>query len=127
MRILIVDDEPDMVSMVGEWLELRGYQVDRTADSVRALEMLKAVRYDLAFLDLSMPEITGLELLDYIKKNSPETRAVMVSAYPYPLVEDLLAQAVGIDDYIAKPFRFEEIERIVSKYKDGTPTQQKGA
>lgn len=124
MRILIVDDEPDMVGMIGEWLELRGYEVDRVSEGAKALELLKSRKYDLAFLDLSMPEITGLELLDYIKNNAPATKAVMISAYPYPLVEDLFAHAIGIDDYISKPFRFEQIERIVKKYGTDVKTTQ---
>lgn len=116
MRVLVVDDEPDIAETIGEWLQLRGYEADLVSRSAQALELLAVRRYDLVFLDLSMPEITGLELLDWIKKTAPATKTVIISAYPYPLVEDLLAHAIGIDDYIAKPFSFEQIEKIVKKH-----------
>ncbi len=117
MNILIADDEEAQVELMREFLTRHGHIVHTAADGHRALELLKENPYQLAFLDLSMPEVTGFEIVDFIRKNSLKTKVVMITAYPYPLMESFLSQAEGVDEYLSKPFSFEALEKVVEKYR----------
>lgn len=115
MKILVADDEKDLVELISQWLTRHGHAVSTAYDGTHALELIKQSDFDLAFLDLSMPEMTGMEIFEHIKQHKLRTKTVMITAYP--LVEDFLLDAVGIDDFISKPFNFGEIERVIRKYQ----------
>jgi len=114
MRILIADDEKDIIEFLQDFLEKRGHFVDTALDGGIASDLIKENSYDLVFLDHNMPELTGLELAKLVKKNNPKTKTVMVTGYPS--MKDFFAKSVGIDEYISKPCRLEEIKNIVDKY-----------
>ena len=115
MKILIADDESGIVDLIGQALVRRGHEVQTAYDGAKALELVKTQAYDLAFLDMTMPEVTGMEIVDYIKQNGIQTKTVIITGYVF--VEGDFAKASGADDYLSKPFGFEEIEAIVKKYK----------
>ena len=117
MNILIADDEEAQVELMREFLTRRGHVIHTAADGRLALELLKENSYQLAFLDLSMPEVTGFEIVDFIRKNALKMKVVMITAYPYPLMESFLSQAAGVDEYLSKPFSFEDLDKIVEKYR----------
>ena len=70
MRILIADDEKEVVEIMRNFLTKKGFSVDIAFDGKKALESIKANHYDLVFLDESMPELTGLEVVEDIRKNN---------------------------------------------------------
>ncbi len=117
MNILIADDEEAQVELMREFLTRRGHTVHTASDGRRALELLKENSYRLAFLDLSMPEVTGFEIVDFIRKSSLNVKVVMITAYPYPLMGEFVSQAEGVDEFLSKPFSFEDLEKIVKKYQ----------
>ena len=114
MRILIADDEEEFIDFMKERLTGQGYHVDAAADGERALELLKANKYDLAFFDHSMPGLSGLELAKYVKENNVGLKVVMVTGYEE--MSDTFAKAVGVDEYITKPIRIKDLEDIIKKY-----------
>ena len=116
MNILIADDEEAQVGLMREFLTRLGHTVHTAVDGRGALELLKTNTYELAFLDMSMPEVTGLELADTIRKNAFPTKVVMITAYPAHFMDSLLSQPGGVDEYLPKPFGFEDLEKIVQKY-----------
>ena len=117
MNILIADDEKEAVELIKEWIVRKGYNADVAFDGKQALELIKLNKYDLVFVDHNMPEVTGLELIKYIKQNSPDTKTVMITGYPH--IADFAAKELGADEYLTKSFKMREIDNIIDKYKSG--------
>lgn len=115
MKILIADDEKESADLIKKFLTRKNYDTDVAYDGERALELIKLNKYDLVFLDHNMPEVTGLELIEYIKKNTPDTKAVMITGYP--CMVSFAAKELGADEYLTKPLKLKDIEDIVDKYK----------
>ncbi|MDE0927914.1 MAG: response regulator transcription factor [Acidimicrobiales bacterium] len=111
MRILVVDDEVDLVEAVARGLRRQGYAVDVAFGGEEALEKASYTPYDLVCLDLTMPDIDGLEVCVALRENPPEDlvpRILMLTARD--TIEDRIAGLdVGADDYLVKPFAFEEL------------------
>jgi DNA-binding NtrC family response regulator len=104
-NLLIVDDEPDMLTLLRRSLEPElGCLVDTAVSGEAALEMIRTTEYDLVLADIKMPGISGLELLDRIKKDySEEVTVIMMTAYGHI---DMAVEAMkrGAYDFITKPF-----------------------
>lgn len=114
MKILIADDERDFVGFLKERLTMKGHAVDKAYDGDEAIEMLKNGGYDMLFVDHNMPEKTGLEITKYVREKNILITVVMVTGYEQ--MADFFAREIGVDEYIAKPVRIEEIEAIIDKY-----------
>ena len=115
MKILIADDEKDIVDLIKERVAKKGYNADLAFDGEKALEFIKLNKYDLVFVDHNMPELTGLELIKYIRENNLNTKIVMITGYP--AIEGSVVKYLGADEYLTKPFKLKEIEDIIDKYK----------
>ena len=118
MRILIADDEKEVVEIMRNFLTKKGFSVDIAFDGKKALESIKANHYDLVFLDESMPELTGLEVVEDIRKNNLSHKIIMITGYPE--IKEEFARVVGVDDYIEKPIDLKTIEKVINKYKGGS-------
>jgi YesN/AraC family two-component response regulator len=115
MRILIVDDETGFVDVLKERLRFKDVLIDLAYDGKLALELIKSNRYDVVFLDQDMPEITGLELVKYIKENGINSKTVMITGYPG--ISGSFAGMVGTDEYLTKPVALKDVEGIIEKYR----------
>src|SRR6266702_1712190 len=111
-RILIVDDELSMRDFLAILLEREGYQTERAASAEAALNMLDSAGYDLIISDVSMPGLDGLALLQKVKMISPEIAVLLVTAFT-TAEQAVEAMKLGAYDYIAKPFKVEEIKVLV--------------
>lgn len=113
-RILVVDDELSMREFLEIMLTKEGYQVRTAADGRKALVLAEKELFDLAILDIRMPKMDGIETLVGLKEISPETVALMITAYAST---DTAIQAMkqGAYDYITKPFKIEEIKMTIQK------------
>ena len=110
MKILIVDDEKDIVDLVAYNLEKEGYEILKALDGERALQLVRTKTPDLVVLDLMLPGIQGLEVCKRIRK-VPETAAIpiiMLTAKGEE-IDKVLGLEVGADDYITKPFSVKEL------------------
>lgn len=116
MKILVADDEEGLTEVLSGVLTRKGHHVDVANDGQKAFELLQKNRYDLAFLDFTMPEKTGMELMEIIRAQGVGTKTVLVTAYS--LVEEAFIKEAGMDEYVSKPFRIYDIEKILEKYKD---------
>ena len=112
MRIFVVEDEQFLCDAVAEDLELEKYTVDRCYDGAEAYERLYAETYDLVILDLNLPGMDGLELLQKIRAERPELRVLILSARAQ-LSDKVAGLDLGADDYLTKPFALEELEARV--------------
>lgn len=109
MRLLIVEDEEDLANAIKKGLQKEGFAVDVAFDGLEGDQLTEIHSYDLALLDLNLPEINGLELLQHIRKRSPQTRVLILTAHTE--IEDRIhGLNMGADDYLGKPFYFGELK-----------------
>ncbi len=123
MKILIVDDEPNVVELVRYNLSLHGFATDMAHDGRAALQKIKENTYDLIILDQMIPLISGIELLKTIRQHK-EWAALPVLMLTAKTEEADVVQALnfGADDYITKPFRVHEmIARVQSILRRSAP------
>jgi CheY-like chemotaxis protein len=114
VNILVVDDDPEIVSMLTTRLGARGYHVTTAGDGHRALELAKRERPALILLDVMMPGKSGWEVARALKQD-PVTQAikiVMVTAIGEQ-VNEITSPLYGADAHIDKPFEFEKLERVI--------------
>jgi DNA-binding NtrC family response regulator len=111
-KIIIVEDEESILTMLSEFLRNNGYVVDPFIESKKALFALKSNEYQVLITDLSMPHIDGLQLINYIQKEYLNTLGIVMTGYG-SLETAISAMRWGAFDYILKPFKFEEVLTIV--------------
>jgi CheY-like chemotaxis protein len=111
-RILVVDDEPQIRSMLREWLTRAGYDVSEASDGKEAIETLRKDLFDLVIADILMPEKDGLEVIMYLQRERPLTKCVAISA-PSNRVFLQSAQLLGATRVVEKPFTPADIEAAV--------------
>ncbi|GIF67539.1 DNA-binding response regulator [Asanoa ishikariensis] len=107
MRVLVVDDDPQIVRTLQVNLRIRGYAVDSAADGAGALRAALRVRPDLVVLDLGLPDMDGLEVLRGLRAWSPVPVVVLTGRAGN--AEKVVALDTGADDYLTKPFHVEEL------------------
>jgi CheY-like chemotaxis protein len=120
-KILVVDDEPDIVRVVVKIMESRGHVVSTAADGPTAIEVARAEHPDVVILDLNLPHMDGFEVCKRLKQDDA-TRGipiVMMTA-AYVRVEDAeRGTLLGADEYVTKPFLREvlihNVERLISE------------
>ncbi|WP_419743311.1 response regulator transcription factor [Paraclostridium dentum] len=109
MRILIVEDEIDLLEAIAEGLRIDGYAVDTSDDGLEGLELSIANDYDLIILDLNLPNIDGLDILKNIRSKDKLTKILILTARSS--IEDRVKGLdLGANDYLIKPFHFDELE-----------------
>ncbi len=114
-RLLIVDDEPDMLKLLSMVIgEKTDYEAVTTNNPVEALEMAKKGGFDLVITDLKMPGLDGIELLEAIKDINEDIPVIFITAYG-TLESAVEAMQKGGFDFITKPFRKEQILFTIEK------------
>ncbi len=110
--IMIVDDEPDILIVLGEFLSKEGFKVLTAKDGRQAIEKLKGNKVDLVLLDMAMPNLNGIETLRELKKLKPDVSVIMITAYrdAEKVVE---AFRLGAYDCIFKPFDLKYLRQAV--------------
>lgn len=113
-KILVVDDESPIVSVLIDSLGILGYQAKGAANGQEGLKLLATEKFDLVISDIKMPVTNGIDFLHEIKSKYPNLPVVIITGYPlaYPPKK---ASAEGADGYIAKPFRINQIEKILKR------------
>ena len=108
MRILVVEDEPDLNDVIVKKLESEHYAVDWCMNGDEALDYINCAEYDAVILDIMLPGINGLEVLRKIRFQSNKTPVLLLTARDS--IEDRVAGLdKGADDYLVKPFAFDEL------------------
>ena len=116
-HILVVDDEPAMRAGIARVLAAEGYQVLTAASGDEALGMMASRPVNLAILDMKMPGMDGVELLQAIGRDHPQTRVIMVTGYPD--VEAAVACIkLGALDYLVKPLSTGDFEALLEKTRN---------
>ena len=106
-RILVVDDEPNIVDLATMYLEREGYRVDSAFDGAQALERIKELEPSLVVLDLMLPEVDGFEVCRQTRLHS-DVPIIMLTARDDD-VDKIVGLELGADDYLTKPFNPREL------------------
>jgi DNA-binding NtrC family response regulator len=112
--LLIVDDDADYRSMLVRRFKRRGYQVHEACDGVDALELAARRQFDVAIVDMTMPRISGLEVLEKFKASQPECEVIMHTGEA-TVDTAVKAMKMGAYDYLTKPCTMAECETLVEK------------
>lgn len=112
---LIVDDEPDMCWLLEHLLKRETYSVKKASSGLEAITLMETHKFRLAFVDLKLDDMEGLELARRLKRAAPSLKVIMVSGFCYkddPTVQKALADGL-ICDFIPKPFLHSDIVRSI--------------
>lgn len=109
MKLLMIEDEEDILHAVSRGLRKCGYAVDTAQDGADGLELCLINQYDLIILDLNLPHMDGMEVLQKIREQNQETKVLILSAR-YSVEDKVLGLDEGANDYLVKPFHFAELE-----------------
>src|SRR5512142_1980310 len=112
--ILLVDDEQNILKTVKICLDAAGFEVFTFADPLQALDALRSRSYDLAFVDLKMQPIDGMQLLREAKQLNPEMTVTIMTAHG-SIDSAVEAIKLGAYDYLQKPFEFSELQQAAEK------------
>ena len=120
MRILVVEDEKKVASFISRGLEAASYSVDVEHDGAAALKRLLIPEYDLVILDVMLPKLDGLSLMKEIRQRQIDIPVLMLTAR-VTVADKVMGLDLGADDYLTKPFAFEELlARVRALLRRGT-------
>lgn len=112
MKLLIIEDEKELCRTIADGLRLNGYETDTCCDGSEGLELCTVESYDLIILDLNLPSMDGMEVLEHFRKENTETPVLILSARGQ-ISDKVAGLDAGANDYLTKPFHFEELEARV--------------
>jgi two-component system response regulator HydG len=114
MNIMIVDDEKIVRESLFHWFAKLGHTVEKASSGFEALERLEKNPFDLLFVDIRMPEMDGIELLEKVKTGYPETLVIIITAYG-SIETAVKAMQLGASDYLLKPFKPDYLSLVMEK------------
>ena len=127
-KILIVEDEPNMVAGLRDNFEYEGHQVITAGDGVAGLERAIAESPDLVILDVMMPRMSGLDVCKQLKSKRPSIPIIMLTARGQE-VDKVVGLELGADDYVTKPFSIREllarVKAVLRRAKTAPKTEEK--
>ena len=124
VRILVVEDDEKIASFIVKGLKQNGYAVDHSSDGERAFALARTVAYDAAVVDLMLPKLDGLTLIEHLRADNIRTPMLILSAKAS--VDDRVkGLQAGGDDYLTKPFAFSELlARVQALIRRATQTSE---
>ncbi len=106
-KVLVIDDEQNILDLVRAYLEPEGYEVHTAQDGIAGLELVRTVKPDLIVLDIMLPGMDGIELLTHLRRES-DVYVIMLTAKTEE-TDKIVGLTVGADDYVTKPFSPREL------------------
>lgn len=108
MKLLIIEDEPELMNVMEQSLREEHYLIEKASDYYTALDKITAYQYDCILLDIMLPGGSGLDLLDELKKSGGTRNVIIISAKD-SLDDKIKGLNLGADDYLTKPFHIAEL------------------
>jgi DNA-binding response OmpR family regulator len=119
MNVLVVEDEPEMASMLIRGLQEELLDVQLARNGTSALQLSEENSFDLILLDVMLPDLSGFDVVDRLRKRSQDTPVLMLTARD-ALPDLVRGLDLGADDYLTKPFSFAELlARIRARFSSG--------
>jgi DNA-binding response OmpR family regulator len=109
MRVLIIEDNPDIAANLGDYLEDHGHTVDFAGDGVTGLHLAVVNDFDCIVLDLALPGMDGLEVCRKLRSEAGKDTPVLMLTARDRLEDKLAGFEIGADDYLVKPFELQEV------------------
>jgi DNA-binding response OmpR family regulator len=111
-RILVVEDDEEMRSLLKDFIEAEGFEIDSVSNGSEAFRILVRELFDLVITDIRMPGLTGLDILPGIKKLQPEAPIIVITAFGS---EEVHRRAIerGATAYLEKPLHFHELKTMI--------------
>jgi DNA-binding NtrC family response regulator len=116
-RILVIDDEECIRRTISLTLEHASYVVDTAENEKQAIEKAEANFYNLALIDIRLPDLEGTELLTTLKETTPKMVKIILTGYP-TLENAIKATNNGVDAYLIKPVNADELLKLIKKHLD---------
>ena len=110
MRVLIIEDNPDIAANLGDYLEDHGHTVDFAGDGITGLHLAVVNEFDSIVLDLALPGMDGLEVCRKLRQEAGKDTPVLMLTARDRLEDKLAGFDTGADDYLVKPFELQEVE-----------------
>lgn len=122
-RVLVIDDEPIVCKSLKLTLGRSGFAVEAFEDPTLALNRFDETRFDIVVTDVVMGDVDGIQVLNYVKKKTPDVKVIIMTAFAYMhLARDAMER--GAFDFIAKPFKAEDIREIVIRAATEVPAHE---
>ena len=112
-RIVVLDDVMDAGILIKKILEKKGHEVFPFTEEEEAINFIEKNQVDLVILDIKLKKMTGVEVLEEIKKKSPDIKAIMLTGYP-TIDTARQAMSLGAEEYCVKPIEKQELEEKVA-------------
>jgi DNA-binding NtrC family response regulator len=112
-KVLIVEDETVVRESLRDWLVEDGYDVECVDTGEEALEKIKEEEFGVIVLDLRLPGIDGLQVFEQAKEIRSDTKGILITAFPSKETR-LKAEMLGLLEYLSKPFKVEDLEKLIS-------------
>jgi DNA-binding NtrC family response regulator len=116
-RILVVDDEAALRTVLSSELHTEGYVVSTASDGDEAIDLLHSHSYDLILLDIKMPRVDGFQVLRHVKEKLPHIKVIMLTGFA-DLKNAIESKKLGAEDFISKPYDLVDllatIERVLT-------------
>jgi len=113
-RVLIVDDEPEILKEIADYLAEEGYEVRAAPDGAKALALIEEFRPQVVVLDLKLPDISGIDILRQIRNSYPDIRVIVSTGYVDQAMIDE-AESLNRDAFLQKPFDLDTVKREIDQ------------
>ena len=117
MRILLVDDEPEILSVLSKFLSKNGHIPQTTTDPLKVPDLIEAGAFEVIFLDLMMPQLNGLNLIPLIHKRKPDLPIIVMTAVGDTRIA-VHAAREGAVEYLLKPLEFSKVLDLLKRLEE---------
>ncbi len=125
IRVLLVDDEVELISTLAERLEIRGFEAQWAETGAEAMQKAKGQKFDVAVLDLKMPRVGGLALKEQLQAKYPEMKFIFLTGYGSEEDFKEVTRQIGEEFYLVKPIDIDilicRIESVLNRNQGGAP------
>jgi len=111
-RILVIEDDGEVLSMLVDYLTFLGFDVAFAGDGLEGLKKIKEANHDLVITDLAMPYVSGIGIISVIKRDHPDIPVIAITGYGYYAEE--LAQEKKADRILSKPFEIQDLRETIA-------------
>jgi len=115
LQILVVDDNADITSLLSDIISMENHAVTVAGTGQEAKTCVGDRQFDLAFCDITLPDISGWEVIQHLNTTSPQTAVVIISGHGEAVTEDN-GNSSRIDSVLKKPFKIDEVQSVIHKY-----------
>jgi DNA-binding NtrC family response regulator len=113
-RLLVVDDEAIVGKRLKQVFSKMGYEIETYTDAASGMAAMAEKPFDIVVTDLKMDGMDGMEVLKRVRSMNPRTQVIIITGYASPDTAEL-AQQQGVFEFLAKPFRLDELKQVISR------------